>query len=215
MNMNIQISTPSSFTAKQVIVENLMSLLPQIVFGASIGFGFVAFPADMFFLLYYGKSLFGVLIPVCSLIIGLSFLFYAPLALMMNFYIKSIVKKAGLSFNESNEYASQISLKPRLHGGLWGVLEDADDVGVLRIDENQVSFTGDHINLCFAFSTIESVEKRNVGYRGFWLVGKRIRIYLKDTNEYRQIEFLERQSTTLIEAKRISINVFTLIAEKI
>jgi len=213
--MNIQINVPELFTTKQVVVENLIALLPQIVFGASIGFGFVAFPTDLFFILYFGKSAFGVFFPLCAIIIGLILLFYAPLALMMNFFIKRIVKKVGLSFNNSNEYVYQLSLKPRLYGGLRGTLEDADDVGILQIDKDRVSFVGDHINISIPFSTIESVEKQNVGWKGFWLIGKRIRINFKDANEYSQVEFLERQSTTLIEANRISKNVFTLIAEKV
>ena len=213
--MNIQINEPQLFTTKQVVVENLIALLPQIVFGASIGFGFVAFPADLFFILYFGKSAFGVFFPLCGIIIGLILLFYAPLVLMMNFIINRIVNKVGLSFNNSNKYVCQLSLKPRLYVGLRGALEDADDVGELHIDKDRVSFVGDHINISIPFSIIESVEKRNVGWKGFWLIGKRIRINFKDVSEYSQVEFLERQSTTLIEANKISKNMFTQIAEKV
>jgi len=162
----------------------------------------------LFFLIYFGKTVFGVVFPAVALIIGLILLFYAPHALIMNFYILGIVKKIGLSFNSSNEYVFQLSFKPRIQRGLRGTLEDADDIGIFIIDKDKVSFIGDYIKIDISFLEIESIEKHNVGWRGFWIVGKRVKIIFKDTSEYSQIDLLERQSATLIEANIISNDVF-------
>jgi hypothetical protein len=98
---------------------------------------------------------------------------------------------------------------------LWGFLEDADDIGVLRVAEDDVSFVGDHVNISIPFSAIESIGKHNIGWRGFWLSGKRIRLTLRDATAYSQVEFCERQSTTLIAAYKISKKIFTLLAERV
>jgi hypothetical protein len=107
----------------------------------------------------------------------------------------------------------QLSLNPRVYKGLRELLEDADDVGVLRIETDRIIYSGDSVNISIPYSAIRSVKKHNVGWRAFWISGKRIKIILKDIDEYSGIELVERQSITIIQANKISKHVFSLISD--
>lgn len=56
----------------------------------------------------------------------------------------------------------QISFDPRPFPGIRGLLEDADDTGVLKSEQDKLFFKGGHVTLAIPYSEIDSIQTRNV-----------------------------------------------------
>ncbi|MCL2117463.1 MAG: hypothetical protein FWH27_03445 [Planctomycetaceae bacterium] len=67
-------------------------------------------------------------------------------------------------------YISQFTTYPSRYKGLRR-LEDADDIGVLYLNDDHLHFEGDHTMAVIPYSCIESVDLKNIGFfRGLCLV---------------------------------------------
>jgi hypothetical protein len=120
-------------------------------------------------------------------------------------------------FQPATGIVVQASFCPRRCVGVEGFLEDADDFGVLTIDNAQIAFIGDGGEFLIAPDTIETITGTNIGWRGFYLLAPRIVIHLKENAfPFKSVTFLERQSLTMIgnrqTTKRISEQLRILIA---
>jgi len=217
-SISLEIGIPKLYKLREVIIANLISLFPSIVAGGLFSAGVTGFFGliILLFLGIIGGSL--VILPLSlallSILISISVFYFTPLWGGVNFYVKLIVKRINLP-ETPNGFIFQFAADPRLFKGLRGFLEDADDIGILSLQEEALSFKGDCINLCIPYSRIESVQKYNVGWRGIWICGKRIKIKLKNYKQYNSFEFLERHSYTVPKSNMISNEVASIISEKI
>lgn len=83
-------------------------------------------------------------------------------------------------------------------------MEDADDVGLLWFSEESLFFQGDHISLKVPYAKIKAFSRHNVGSRGLWICGQRIRLDVDGLADHQYVEFYERQSKTVQSARKIS-----------
>jgi len=143
-------------------------------------------------------------------------LFFVPSLGLVNPYVKRIVRSflgSPSAIRERDVF--QISLRPRLYGGLRGFLEDADDVGALTLGPDSLAFEGDRITLSIPYSQIQTVERRRVGWRGLWVCGNRIEVQAKDGVAEGSFEFLERSSCTLPGSHGIAARVFRQLNDRV
>ncbi len=98
----------------------------------------------------------------------------------------------------------QLTLWPRIRSGLRAMLEDADDFGHLSFDDSGLRFRGDSVKLCIPFECVQEVRAQNVGLRGRFLYGRRIRVVVSGLPGITLVEFAERSSWLLPASKRIT-----------
>ena len=139
---------------------------------------------------------------IALIVFGVS-LFFIPL-LWANPYICYLVRKGTVPSAEeaSTVFLVQLALHPRLHTGIRGWLEDADDIGYMTVSSTGITFTGDHVTLRLPSESIVGVRTRNIGWRGFWIC--RYRIYLTSSllGDLDCVEFGDRAAFTTLGCAR-------------
>jgi len=109
----------------------------------------------------------------------------------------------------------QIALDPRIYSGFRAFIEDADDIGILRLTSTHLFFAGDRITLSIPFSSIERVELRNIGLRGLFICGGRIRIRCVGLSSVKSIELTHRSAWTVPSSRRAAKSLCNEISANI
>ncbi len=213
---------------KEILILNLLALVPGLLIGGLFGWGIAGVIGYAIFcvkVISAGSSylcyppnippnlLFLFISGLVAFLMSFFLIHFRPLFFGVNWYIRSIVKRlniAGESY--SHDEIFQISFDPRLLKGIRGILENADDIGLLKLEQKKLLFKGDHVTLAIPYSEIESIEARDVGWRGLWMGGKRLRITGK-IQHYKCVEFGERTSWTLSKSKKIANRIYHMLIE--
>lgn len=106
--------------------------------------------------------------------------------------------------NSETAVVVQLTLAPRIRSGLRAMVEDADDFGYLSFGDSGLRFRGDSVKLSIPFECIQEVRPQNVGLRGRFLYGRRIRIVVSGLPGIGLLEFAERSSWLLPSSRRIT-----------
>ncbi len=101
-------------------------------------------------------------------------------------------------------FVVQLTLFPRIRSGLRAVLEDADDIGHLSLTGSGLIFAGDSVRLSVPYDRIETVRPQNVGVRGRFVYGRRIKVKVSGLPGIELLEFAERSSWVLPTSIRIT-----------
>ena len=206
MEPKLEVGVPKNFGMPEVIVANLYSMLPFGAIGAvAIG---LSIAAGVFFGTLADSGT-GVIVFALALLVtgiaGLALLICLFPICQANPYIRMLVNRnLGPKQPDSIAYVCQCSLSPRLHGGLRGFLEDADDVGRVEITGEGILFSGDHVTLSLPFTMIDDLIRVNCGYRMLGICGDRVRLFSRAIEGIEFIEFLERESNTVPASRRLS-----------
>jgi hypothetical protein len=205
MEPKLTVGEPRHFGTREVMLVNIfatgVALLP---FGAMLAIGIVVFVAS----LRFGLVPLGFF--VCLGLFGGMAVLLLPFA--NNYYVARLVRRhIARPENAEDTFIVQIALNPRVYGGLRGFLEDADDVGYLRFADDGLAFEGDSVNVRLPYDRIDRIEDCNVGVRGFWVVGRRVRVYTKSLPPYCYIEFLEREGLSIRRTRQVSDSIIQAI----
>jgi hypothetical protein len=211
----LDIRSPQRFKMKDVSIMTLLCVPPGVAAGALLGAGTVGVVAVVLLRSTFPVPLAYALMPfIIALGLSLLLFYFAPLLLEVNYYVRFVVRQYAQTEAESS-YVCQVSGTPRLFRGARAFLEDADDVGILNLSNDGLSFTGDHITLRVPYSSIASVTQRNIGWRGLWFVyGNRIRVNLRSGNDYQSFDFVERQSNTVTSSRRLSNTIYCTLRDR-
>jgi len=209
MNESLKIDKPKNFNLREILIINSISILPGSLLGIS---------SVLFFLFFFeafktrNHIMFGLAF-LLFIITGIV-LFYSPAVLAGNPYVRIMVNKyEGLIESNKKDFIFQVSFTPRVHGGFRGFMEDADDIGYLKVSENSIIFAGDHVNFILPFTKIEDISLKNSGWRCLWLYGQRIKLMTNVLPNYQAIELVERQSNTLLSSKNITAGIVQKIKQ--
>ncbi|MCC6489589.1 MAG: hypothetical protein IT364_18975 [Candidatus Hydrogenedentes bacterium] len=203
MEPELTLRAPRHFTMREAVMENLVAggIALVSIFLVTSFFSLVAFVATR-----SGHLDHALLISICILW-WISFVACSVLLLPLgcNIYTARLVRAyVDKPKNGGRSLIVQISLSPPLYDGTRHFMEDADDVGYLHFSEGGLTFVGDSISLNLPYEHIERIEDSNVGFRGLWVCGRRIRVYTRAVASYDSFEFLERQSFRLKTSQRVS-----------
>jgi len=102
----------------------------------------------------------------------------------------------------------QLTLSPRLRTGLRALLEDADDIGYLSFTGTGLLFQGDSVKLTVPFDCILEVRPQNIGLRGLFVYGRRIRLVVSGLPQVGAIEFAERSSWVLPTSRAMTQKLY-------
>jgi len=194
----IAIGDPRRFRLPQILIVNAIGVVFGLPCGVALGVGMVALVTGILF----ASATLLVVGAVALLVFGIG-LFFLPL-LWGNPYICYLVRKgvAPSATDASTTFPVQIALRPRLHDGIRGWLEDADDIGYLTVSSTGITFTGDHVSVRLPSESIVSVRTRNIGCRGFWFCGRRIELTSALLSDRECVEFGDRAAFTALGCAR-------------
>jgi len=144
---------------------------------------------------------------ILSLVVG----YFLPLGCGSLYIVRLVRRHIPRRDEQGAVFIVQLTLRPRLYRGVRGWLEDADDVGVLNLTDNAAIFTGDHVALSLPYRSITRISDHNVGKRGLWVCGRRIRVSSPQLPQYEYIEFMERAAMTIGACNRTSRDILNIL----
>lgn len=184
----LEVAAPRSFGIAAMIAMNAYGLLLVIPVVASI----IALTLTAF-------SLTSLLLPMLA-VIGSSFFLPAGLG---NAHVKRLVSQL-LPASEQGRFIVQLTLDPRARTGFRSVIEDADDVGWLSFTGSALQFRGDSIQLDLPFKNVQKVVPQNIGLRGLFVYGPRVRLHVSGLSNVTSVEIAERSSLILPTSRRLT-----------
>jgi hypothetical protein len=213
--MTLEIRQAVKFGMKEVIIVNLLSFIPSLLLGALVSMGLVIPPICLLFLLTKATTpiilVLSLMFSAICLMAGFILFYFFPLLLNVNYYIKFI---AGRIVSQAPEgaHVCQISMTPKICCGLRAVLEDADDIGYLSISDNSVVFKGDTIDFSIPKAEISDIRSCSIGWRGYWIAGRRIKLAVSGHEKFKEIEISERHSCTIPGSRSLSDQICSRIS---
>jgi len=186
----IEIAQPKLFTMGVVLIVSAYGLLLAVPVFAS-----------MLIVSLLKIGILTALVP-CAAIVGTAF--FLPVGLGNPHVLRVLRSLPPLADNTEAAVVVQLTLAPRIRSGLRAMLEDADDFGYLSFGDSGLRFRGDSVRLSIPFECIQEVRPQNVGLRGRFLYGRRIRIVVSGLPGIGSLEFAERSSWLLPSSRRIT-----------
>ena len=186
----IEFTQPKLFTAGAVATVN--------------AYGVVLAMPLFFSILVVSVIKFGILTALIPLLVVAATAYFLPFGLgntHVTRLVRSLHPAAG---KDESGFIVQLTLSPRLSSGLRAILEDADDIGYLSFTGTGLVFQGDSVQLSIPFDRITRVQPQNVGLRGRFVYGRRIRVVISGLAEIESIEFAERSSWLLPTSRAIT-----------
>ena len=96
------------------------------------------------------------------------------------------------------------------------MFDNADDVGELRLTNEEILFIGDYVNLTVNYLDVAKLDRKNCGWRGFWIYGSWIIIsFVNSINDFTGIKFFIRGRKTILSTRRTANKVFERLKNKI
>lgn len=141
------------------------------------------------------------------------FCYFAPYSLSANYYIKWLVSAMNPE-SPGPGTVCQVKTIPRTHPGFFRAVDNADDIGMLFIDDSGVEFKGDHINLWIPYRNMGSIEMHPADW-ALWLVGGMIHIKVAGLDDVNEVVFCERQSATVRGSYRLMRELLAEMTERL
>jgi hypothetical protein len=197
----IEVAQPRLFTAGAVAAVNAYGALLVAPFLISV--------------LVVSVTKFGLLTALIPLLVVAATAYFLPFGLG-NTHIIRLVQALNPAVAKGGEgFIVQLTLSPRLRSGLRALLEDADDIGYLTFSENELLFQGDSVKLSVPLDRIELVRPRNIGLRGLFVYGRRIKVVVSGLPQVESVEFAERSSWLLPTSRAITRRLHQRLSTRI
>jgi len=189
-----EITRPRLFTAGAVAVVNAYGMLMITpIFSAIIAVSVIKL------------GVFTVLIPLLALA---ATAFFLPFGLG-NTHVTRLVRSLNPGAGQKGDgFIVQLTVSPRLRSGLRALLEDADDIGYLTFSGKGLSFQGDSVQLSVPWENIQLVRSLNIGWRGLFVYGRRIKLVVSGWPEVESFEIAERSSWLLPASRAITRRLY-------
>ena len=190
----IEIAPPRLFTAGAVVTVSAYGILLAAPFFAAI--------------LVVSLIKFGILTVLIPLLAVAATAYFLPFGLG-NAHVTRLVQSLNPAAGKSEDgFIVQLTLSPRIRSGLRAILDDADDIGYLSFTGTELLFQGDSVKLSVPFNYIEQVQPQNIGLRGLFVYGRRIRVRVSGLPEIESFEFAERSSWLLPNSRAITRKLY-------
>ncbi len=197
----IQTTQPRLFTARAVAVVSAYGVLLLAPFILSV--------------LAVSVMQFGVLTVVIPFLVVAATTYFLPFG-FGNTHVTRLVRSLNPAASQRGEgFIVQLALTPRIRSGLRAVLEDADDIGYLRITDEGLVFEGDSVRLSVPFDCIEQVRLCNIGLRGLYICGQRVKAAVSGVPGVESIEFAERSSCLVPTSRTITAQLYQRLSAKV
>ena len=207
----LQVTESKHFGLGKIVLFTVIGIPPGLILGMLIVLGPLALLAGLF----TGNQMILIAGRIC-LAINFTALFFFPVLAGWNPYIVHLAGKIHqLPTGSEKSFVVQMALSPRLHTGIRGFLEDADDIGILTFTADTIIFHGDQTTLKLPVDSLTEVSTRNLGFRGLWICGYCTRLRSKLLSDHEFVEFADRSAWTVISAFQRSKEIFQKSKKKI
>ena len=197
----IEIAQPRLFTAGAVAVVSAYGLLLAAPLFISI--------------LVISLIKFGILTLLIPLLVVAATAYFLPYGLG-NTHVTRLVQSLDPAAGQSADgFIVQLTLSPRIRSGLRAVVDDADDIGYLSFTGTELCFQGDSVKLSVPFECIERVRPQNIGLRGLFVYGRRVRVVVSGLPQTEALEFAERASWVLPTSRAITRKLHARLSAKV
>ncbi|MGO8926790.1 MAG: hypothetical protein ACLQU3_07870 [Limisphaerales bacterium] len=196
----IEIAKPRLFTAGAVAVVSAYGILLATPFLISV--------------LVISVIQFGPLTVLIPLLVVAATAYFLPFGLGNAHVTRLVYSLNPAAAKGEDGFIVQLTLSPRLRTGLRALLEDADDVGYLSFTGTGLRFQGDSVKLTVPFDCIQEVRPQNIGLRGLFVYGRRIRLVVSGLPQAEAIEFAERSSRVLPASRAITRKLYQRLSTK-
>ncbi len=186
---NVEVASPKAFTSRAILliaVFGVLLVMPVLI--------------SLMVVTLIKLSLLTFLIPLAVMAVTAYFLPFG----LGNPVVRHLVRSLGVGANDEEGFVVQMTMSPRIRSGLRAVIEDADDLGFLTFTNSELVFQGDSVRLRIPWRQITEVRLQNIGWRGRYLYGSRIKITITGIPNLETISFSERSSLLLPTSKRIT-----------
>lgn len=204
MNSNpatIEIAQPKLFTAGAVAVVSAYGLLLAAPLFVSV--------------LVISLIKYGILTVLIPLLVLAATAFFLPYGLG-NTHVTRLVQSLNPAAGKSEDgFIVQLTLSPRIRSGLRAIVDDADDIGYLSFTETELRFQGDSVKLSVPLERIEWVRPQNIGLRGLFVYGRRIRVVVSGLPQTEALEFAERASWVLPTSRAMTRKLHERLSAKV
>ena len=157
---------------------------------------------------------FGLLTVLIPLLVVAATAYFLPFGLG-NAHIARLVRSlTPAAAKDGDGFIVQLTLSPRLRSGLRAILEDADDIGYLSFNSTELLFQGDSVKLSIPVDRIAQVYPHNVGLRGRFVYGRRIKVVVSGSPNIESFEVAERSSLLLPTSRAITKSLFARLLPK-
>jgi hypothetical protein len=190
----IEITPPRLFTTSAVVVVNAYGMLLILpIFSAIIAVSVIKL---------------GVLTVVIPLLVLAATAYILPFGLG-NTHVTRLVRSLHPGAGRNGDgFIVQLTMSPRLRSGLRALLEDADDIGHLTFSARELCFQGDSVKLSVPWENIQLVRPQNIGWRGLFVYGRRIKLVISGWPEVESFEVAERSSWLLPASRAITRELY-------
>ena len=197
----IEIVRPRLFTAGAVAVVCAYGVLFALPF--------------LFSLVAVSLLKFGVLTLLLPLLVVAATAYFLPFG-FGNTHVTRLVQSLTPAIARAQDgFVVQLTLSPRLRSGLRAILDDADDIGYLSFNETGFLFEGDSVRLTVPYDQIRLVKSENIGLRGLFVYGCRIKVVAEGLGQVECLEFAERASRFLPASRSISKRLYQTLAQRV
>jgi hypothetical protein len=165
------------------------------------------------FVLFLVVSLTGYRISTLLIALGVIALvaWLLPLA-SGNTYVTKLVRSLNpAAGSASDSFIVQLTLSPRIRYDIRALIEDADDIGYLKVSGTGFSFHGDSVKLTVPFDQIKQVQRKYRGLRSLFV--PRVLVVVPGLPNVKSLEFSERSSRLLPGSIRTSKRLYDLLAQ--
>jgi hypothetical protein len=101
----------------------------------------------------------------------------------------------------------QVTLTPRIRSGFKAVMEDADDIGNLKLGASELVFEGDSIRFSIPYSQIRELRLQTIGFRGLF-VYTCLAMSISGVAGVTDIRIAERASRLLPTSRKLTRDLF-------
>jgi len=186
----IEIAKPKLFTFGAVVAVNAYGILLVVPLFMAI--------------LVVSLIKFGFLTILIPFLVVAATAYFLPFGLG-NTHITRLVRSLNPAAGKGgNGFIVQLTLSPRIRSSLRAILEDADDIGYLSFTGTGLAYQGDSVKLSLPFDRITQAQPQNVGLRGRFVYGRRIKVVVSGLPNIESLEFAERSSCLLPNSRAIT-----------
>lgn len=132
-----------------------------------------------------------------------------------NTYVAKLARQLQPSdWDDSDCHVVQVTFHPRLRTGLRALLEDADDIGCLKLGTSELWFEGDSIRFSIAYRQLRELRLKTIGFRGLFAYTC-LEMKVSDLAGIAEIRVAERASCLLPTSRRSTRELHCRLVERI
>jgi hypothetical protein len=129
-----------------------------------------------------------------------------------------VAKLARLSkpadWHDSDCFVVQISLIPRVRSGFRALMEDADDIGSLKLGSSELLFEGDSIRFSIPYDQLRDLRLQTIGLRGLFAYTS-LAMSVSDLAGITDIRIAERGSCLLPTSRKTTRELLRVLSQSV